>query len=286
MHTVPETQQEWRLNSESAKAQPRCEEPVSREAQGGDYHCWCWSDGWGPPERAVIFQYFLLVPHYASLFLPVALKHNSLTDRLSRKTRQWAVEWVGLRSHQGIDGHLKGKGQAFMGYPQLALVKTFFLLSAKPQWVQNGQSVAWTADLSLVLWSLSCAHIESLELLRFSQGFALPVGLFLGQGVILSFQGLLQSSLRTFWHLGWEGGWELWRHTVIFTLWASPDGFYIKASLCSLFFIFNKHQGDQDDLAWRGRCSQELRAQGTCNQESYSFKLKILSMILVQFSTP
>lgn len=85
-----------------------------------------------------------------------------------------------------------------MGYPQLALVKTFFLLSAKPQWVQNGQSVAWTADLSLVLWSLSCAHIESLELLRFSQGFALPVGLFLGQGVILSFQGLLQSSLRTF----------------------------------------------------------------------------------------
>lgn len=78
------------------------------------------------PRKSSYFSVFPFGPSLCFSFLPVALKHNSLTDRLSRKTRQWAVEWVGLRSHQGIDGHLKGKGQAFTGYPQLALVKTFF----------------------------------------------------------------------------------------------------------------------------------------------------------------
>lgn len=53
-----------------------------------------------------------------------------------------------------VDGHLKGKSlkafEGIYGYPRLALVKTLFFCQCNVV-ASIGQSVTWTAGLSLVL---------------------------------------------------------------------------------------------------------------------------------------
>lgn len=103
------------------------------------------------PQKA---QLFFSISFWSFIWLPFppSFLEIKLMDGDSSRTRLWAHEWVGLRSHQGIcRWTFEGKEvDNIYGYPRLALVKTLSFCQCDVV-ALIGQSVTWTAGLSLVL---------------------------------------------------------------------------------------------------------------------------------------
>lgn len=135
------------------------------------------------PRKSCCFQSFLLVMFFA--FFSSQFLWNLINDGVSTRARLWAVEWVGLESHQGIDGHMMGEGQA-LSYPRLALVKTLFCEWNKGgfDWAVRGlHSMPFFGPAHPECYTWRCSakktSIWSLEWLRFSQGLLCPFAYFL-----------------------------------------------------------------------------------------------------------